>query len=158
MKRTDIITVFPDATDEQVKTIMDIHGADINKVKGDLEDLKGQLSNAQKELEGLKAGSNEAALQAANEKAAALQNELDSLKHANSIRDIRDKVAGETKVPAALLTGETEEACASQAKAILEFAKNNQGYPIIKDGGEAAAGKAGRTESAWQQFASQISK
>lgn len=138
MKRTDITALFPDATDEQIDKIMNLNGADINKAKGDLEDLRGKFADMQNELTTLKQGGSDKALQEATERAAALQNELDSIKRGNAIRDIRDKVAGEMKVPASLLTGETEEACAEQAKAIMEFAKANpQGYPVVKDGGEA---------------------
>ena len=52
-----------------------------------------------------------------------------------TIRLTREKVAGEKKVPAHLLTGETEEACAKQADEILAFAQPS-GYPQIRDGGD----------------------
>lgn len=34
MTRDDVRKTFPEATDEQVKTIMDLHGADIERTKG----------------------------------------------------------------------------------------------------------------------------
>ena len=74
-------------------------------------------------------------LQKATEKVAALQNELDGMKHAESVRTVRAKVAEEKGVPANLLTADTEEACTEQADAILAFA-NPSGYPNVKDGGE----------------------
>lgn len=74
-------------------------------------------------------------LQKATERAEALQKELDILKHADSVREIRSKVATETGVPASLLNADDEEGCKVQAKAILEFAKP-QGYPVVKDSGE----------------------
>ena len=79
----------------------------------------------------------------------ALQTELDELKSANAIRDMRSKVAEETGVPANLLTGMTEEECQNQASAILEF-KKPKGYPNVRDAGEVA--KVGKP-STRQQFA-----
>ena len=78
---------------------------------------------------------NKTELQKANERAEALQGELDGLKKAEALRQMRETVANETGVPAKLLTGETKEACAAQAQAIMEFAKP-AAYPSIKDGGE----------------------
>lgn len=75
-------------------------------------------------------------LQKATEKAEALEAELNGLKKAESVRDMRDKVATETGVPAALLHGEDEESCKAEAQNILSFAKANGGYPVVKDGGE----------------------
>lgn len=69
--------------------------------------------------------------------AQALQSELDELKAANSIRDMRSKVAEETGVPANLLTGMTEEECQTQAAAIMEF-KKPKAYPNVRDAGEVA--------------------
>ena len=60
-------------------------------------------------------------LQKAVEQAAALKNELDSIKAENMVRDIREKVANETGVPASLLTATTEDECTDQAKAILAY-------------------------------------
>ena len=34
MTRDDVRKTFPEATDEQVKAIMDLHGADIERTKG----------------------------------------------------------------------------------------------------------------------------
>lgn len=76
-------------------------------------------------------------LQKANERAAALKTELDGLKKANQLRELRASVAKEKGVPEALLTGETEEACKTQADAILAFAKSGNAYPPVRDGGEA---------------------
>lgn len=78
-------------------------------------------------------------LQKATDRANKLQAELDKRKKEDGVRVIREKVAKETKVPVSLLTGETEEACTEQAKAILAFAKPD-GYPQVPDGGEAQGG------------------
>lgn len=88
-------------------------------------------------------------LQKANEKAAALQQQLDQLTHANTLRDLRAKVSAETGVPADLLNGDTEEICQAQAAAIIKFA-NPGGYPVVKDGGELTRNNSASTS---QQFA-----
>lgn len=74
-------------------------------------------------------------LQKATDRAEKLQKELNDIKHAESVRTIRSKVAEEKGVPANLLTADTEEACTEQADAILAFA-NPSGYPNVRDGGE----------------------
>lgn len=130
MKRTDITELFPDATEEQISKIMNLNGADINKAKGDLDGLKSQLQSANDELTKLKNAPNKDA------ELAALQKELDGMKAAETIRTMREKVSADKKIPASLLTGETEEACAAQADAILSFAQSS-GYPVVHDGGEA---------------------
>ena len=51
---------------------------------------------------------------------------------------IRNTVSAATGVPAALLSGDTEDACTEQAKAILDFAKTQPNYPHVPDGGESS--------------------
>lgn len=43
MKREDIKKIFPDATEEQLKGLLDINTADIGKAKGELEAVKADL-------------------------------------------------------------------------------------------------------------------
>lgn len=133
MKRTDITELFPEATAEQIDKLMDLNGQDINKAKGELDAIKGQLTAAQEEISKIKAKPD--SVDEITAKANALQAELDSMKRAEELRTMRAKVSSEHNVPAELLTGETEEACAEQAKAILAFAKPS-GYPSLRDGGE----------------------
>lgn len=71
-------------------------------------------------------------LQKANEKNQALQKELDQLKKDGTVRQVKEKVAKDTGVPAELLTGEDEETCKKQAEAILKFAKPKS-YPGTKE-------------------------
>lgn len=123
MKRTDITALFPDATDEQINSLMNLNGSDINKAK------EG-LTAAQAEIERLKAQPGADA-----QKLADVQKELDDLKAANALRELRDKVAKDTGVPAELLTQTDEAALKAQAEAIQAFAKP-KGYPGVKDGGE----------------------
>lgn len=88
-------------------------------------------------------------LQKANEKVASLQAELDGIKAAEAIRTIRDKVAQELEIPASLLTGDTEEACRTQAEAIKAYARPKSA-PKVKDGGEPGHAQG---QSTRQQFA-----
>ena len=133
MKRTDITSLFPDATDEQINQLMNLNGADINKAKEGVTSLQTQLTAAQAEVARLKNGP--PASDDLQQQLAAVQNELNGMKQAETLRVMREKVAGEKKVPSSLLTGETEEACAQQADEILAFAQG-QGYPSLPDGGD----------------------
>lgn len=66
-----------------------------------------------------------------------LQKQLDALNEANKARELRERVAEETGVPAKLLHGDSEEDLKAQAAAILGFAKASRpAYPNVKDGGE----------------------
>lgn len=87
-------------------------------------------------------------LQKANDKAEKLQKELDAMKQAATMQEVRAKVEKETGVPANLLTGATEEDCKAQAEAIKAFAKPQ--YPNVPDGGEPG-GTPGTSTA--QQFA-----
>lgn len=88
-------------------------------------------------------------LQKATERAEALQKQINSMKKADEIRDLRAKVAKAQNLPADLLTGETEEECVAQAKAILDFKKSSS-YPVVKDAGEVHKVTTGKTRD---QFA-----
>lgn len=46
MKREDIKKIFPDATEEQLKGLLDINTADIGKAKGEFEAVKTDLEKA----------------------------------------------------------------------------------------------------------------
>lgn len=142
MKRTDITELFPDAPKEAIDKLMGINGADVNAVKAELEALKTQLAEAKNSPE----------LQEAQQQLAQLQSELDGMKNAETLRLMREKVAGEKKVPIHLLTGDTEEACAKQADDILAFAQP-AGYPVIRDGGEARTPSATQTRDKFAAWA-----
>lgn len=129
MKRTDITELFPDAPKETIDKIMSLNGADVNAAKAEMDTLRQQLADAQsKQTSGEE-------LQKAQQQIDQLTKELTGMKAAETIRLTREKVAGEKKIPAHLLTGETEEACAKQADEILAFAQPS-GYPHFRDGGE----------------------
>lgn len=96
-------------------------------------------------------------LQKATEQAAALKSELDGLKKANQLREIRENVAKEKGVPSNLLTADSEEACKAQADAILAFAKTGAaGYPKLKDAGEHNTPSTATTRDKFAEFAAQI--
>lgn len=136
MKRADITALFPEATAEQIKALMDINGADINAAKQNAAELQDQLTAANEQIRTLQAGA--ASLEEVTKQAQAYSAELESLKAANTIRDMRAKVSKATGVPVELLTGDTEEACTAQAQGIAAFAKPTA-YPVVKDGGEVHA-------------------
>lgn len=156
MKRDQITEIFPDATKEQLDKLMGINGADINSAKGELDTLKNQLTAAQGELQKLKdsSGKKPDELQQASEAIKALQTELADMKQKESLRILREKVSAEKKIPASLLTGETEDACNAQADAILAFAKTGgAGYPNLRDGGEATSSKTLGTREKFAEWA-----
>ena len=97
----------------------------------DYEELKSKATAYDEAQEASKSE-----LQKANELAEKYRAELDDLKKAADVREIREKVAKETGVPASMLTYDTEEQCSEQAREILAFAKP-KGYPSIPDRGEA---------------------
>lgn len=69
-------------------------------------------------------------------RAAIFQQQLDVMKADNDRREMKQRVSAATGVPAALLTGDTEEACTAQAQEILKFSAP---YPNVRDGGTAGA-------------------
>lgn len=118
-------------TQEEVNSIVqDRLYKERKKYEGiDLDALKEKASKFDEMEE-----ANKTELQKANERAMALETELNNLKSANEIRDIREKVSQETNVPVSLLTGNTEEECKAQAEGIRAYA--NPTYPTVKDAGE----------------------
>ena len=87
----------------------------------------------------------------------AVTDELNGLKQANALRDLREKVSKETGVPASLLTAETEEACKAQAAAIRDYAKPS-GYPPVRDGGEVHPANATATRDQFADWLNQSFK
>lgn len=84
----------------------------------DYDDLKAKAS----EYEKLK-DSNRTDAEKNAERIAALEQQLAESAKEKTVTQVRNKVAQETGVPASLLTGEDEETCKKQAKAIKDFAK-----------------------------------
>lgn len=86
-------------------------------------------------------------LEKAREEAEKYKTELDAIKQAETVRNVREKVATEKSIPANLLTGNTEEECAAQADAILAWRGQQNKYPNVRDGGETRH-MAGNTSDA----------
>lgn len=120
--------------------------------RGKYADYEALRAKAEKFDRAEDAGKSE--LQKANERADRLQKQLDSLNRAAALRELRARVSGQTHVPEALLSADTEEACTAQAKAILEFARSVS-YPVVQDGGEAGKRPSAPTR---EQFAAWFSQ
>ena len=80
MKRTDITSLFPEATDDQINALMSINGNDINNAKKGIEELQVSLKDAQAKLASV--DTDNKALQEAIDRANGLQSELDCMKAA----------------------------------------------------------------------------
>ena len=153
MKRTDITSLFPEATDDQIKALMDINGNDINNAKKGVEELQTSLNDANAKLAEMENTST--ALQEAIDKANGLQSELDSMKAAETLRLTREEVAKSIGVPAHLLTAETKEECEAQAQQILEFAKPSK-YPSVPDGGEPIGNPQKATRDQFAEYFNEV--
>lgn len=157
MQRTDIVEIFPEATKEQLDAILDLNGADINRAKGNTDAIQNELKAAQEALAAATANDKSQELQDALSRLEALQGELDGMKAADQLRQTREKVAADKGVPAALLTGDNEEACAAQADAILQFAARNDSF-FVQDGGEPNGKGSGDAKEAFKSWGKEIFK
>lgn len=96
-------------------------------------------------------------LEKAQERANKLQSELDGMKAAEQIRNIRDEVAQTTGVPSNLLTADTKEGCEEQAKAIKAYTESNRpGYPSVRDSGEATTSTKGTTKEQFEDWVNSL--
>ena len=91
MTRDDVRKTFPEATDEQVKAIMDLHGADIERTKGAAGADAARLTALQNELD--EAKTTIGTLEAAKADADKLQAEIDRYKQAEAQRQEAEKAA-----------------------------------------------------------------
>ena len=53
MRREEIKSIFPDATDEQLKSVMDLNGADVEKSKSKVTSLENELKEKKADFEKL---------------------------------------------------------------------------------------------------------
>lgn len=119
-------------TQAELNAIVQKRVGELTTKYGDYEELKEKAQKLDQIEEQSKSE-----LQKATEKADSLQTELESLKAANKERELKEKIAAETGVPASLLRGSSEEDLKAQAEAIMGFAKANKpAYPNVKDSGE----------------------
>lgn len=79
---------------------------------------------------------NKSELEKANEKAAKLEAELNGIKKAAELREMREKIATENNIPANLLTGTSEEECKAQVESIKGLLSANGIPTSVSDGGE----------------------
>ena len=128
----------------------------LNREKAKYADYETLKEKAAKFDAAEEAGKTE--LQKANDKAAALQRELDDLKQSQTQAAMRAKVAKDTKLPAELaefLTAQDEEGCKAQAQKLLGQLKPGS-YPSVPDGGEATPPAPAGKDAAWLNFAAQL--
>ena len=101
------------------------------------------------------AEANKTELEKANERAAKLQAELDGIKQAAALREMREKIATDNNIPVELLTGATEEECTKQVETIKTLL-NAQGIPTaVRDGGEVVNTGKLSTRTQFAQWAKQ---
>lgn len=112
----------------------------------DYEDLKAKAAKYDEAEE-----ANKTELQKATERANNLEAELNGLKKAEEIRQMREKIATETGIPANLINGTTEEECKAQAEAIKAYATPS-GYPKVKDGGETHTPRGGNAKADFAEY------
>lgn len=143
-------------TQDEVNAIVEGRLSRERQKYADYDTLKEKAGKYDQQLE-----SGKSDLEKAVEKITSLQEQLNNLTRSNTLRDIREKVSKETKVPASLLTGEDEESCKKQAQAILEFAKpSNGGYPGTKPNGKSGSSErsSGDNNEDMREWARQIFK
>lgn len=117
-------------TQEQLDSIVEARVKREKEKYSDYEDLKAKAQKYDESQD------KRDELEKLTEKFNGLQAELTAKNEAEKLRDIREKVAKEKKVPVELLTATTEEACTAQADSILAFARPTGDYPEVRDGGE----------------------
>lgn len=136
-------------TQEEVNAMIGKRVNEINSKYADYESLKEKAGKYDEIQE-----SSKTELQKANDRADALQKQLEGLTKANTVRETREKVSKEMNIPAELLTGEDEETCKKQAEAILKFAKPKE-YPGVKKN-KPVQHKTGNEDQAMREFANMI--
>ncbi len=146
----------PEAQNEKLFTQDEVNGFFKKRYSDLMSQLESYKEKAAKydELE----EANKSELQKATERAEKLQAELNGMKKASEVRELREKVAKEAGIPAAsmsLLTGETEEVLKEQAKTILSFAVPGT-YPQIPDGGEVRNLNKATAKDQFKNWASQV--
>lgn len=137
-------------TQEEVNAIVGKRLAEEKGKFADYEDLKAKAAKYDEAEE-----ANKSELQKVTERATALENELNSMKEAEKLREIRESVAKDTGIPIHLLTGKTKEECEAQAAAIADFAKPTP-YPVVKDGGEVTNVNKTSTKQQFAEWTKQV--
>lgn len=143
-------------TQEEVNAIVSKRIGEVQGKYADYETLKDKAAKFDEAEEASKTE-----LQKAQERAEALQKQIDTMTRADNIRKVREKVSLAKNIPVNILTGETEEECTAQADAILAFAKP-AGAPKVRDGGEPQSlegiNKSGTTRDQFANWFNQMNK
>lgn len=96
---------------------------------------------------------NKTELEKMTEKAKTLQAELDGIKKASALREMREKIATDNNVPIEFLTGTTEEECTAQADKVKEMFSVS-GIPVrVTDGGEVLSTGAPNSGALFEKWA-----
>ena len=96
MKREEIKAIFPDASDEQLKAVMDLNGADVEKVKGKVTALEAEVKEKKEALDNLTTEFN--ALKETNATAEDYKVKFEALQNENAEKEKKaeaDRVAKE---------------------------------------------------------------
>lgn len=135
-------------TQAEVNSFLKREEEKIKAKYADYADLQAKASKLD-ELE----EANKSALEKANEKAAKLQAELDGIKKAAELREMREKIATDNNIPVELLTGATEDECKAQVETIKALL-DARGIPsAVRDGGEVVHTGKLSTRTQFAQFA-----
>lgn len=117
MTRDDVKKTFPEATDEQVKALMDIHGADIERTKAaagtdaqKLKTLEADLTAAKETIK---------SLESANGDAAKLKKELEDYRQAEA-----DRKKAEDAAQARAAVEARFNSAVGERKFVHEFVRN----------------------------------
>lgn len=109
MKREEIKAIFADATDEQLKAVLDLNGADVEKVKGKVTALEAELNEKKEAFNNLTNEFN--ALKENNATAEEYKTKLENLQ-----KEIKEK---EDKAEADRLAKEKAEGIASRFNVVV---------------------------------------
>ena len=131
---------------EEVNAIVGKRLAEEKAKFADYEALKAKAAKFDEAEE-----ANKTELQKAIERANNFEAELNGMKKAEEIRQMKERIASETGIPANLINGTTEEECKAQAEAIKAFATPS-GYPKVKDGGEVHKPSSGNAKADFAEF------
>lgn len=133
-------------TQEEVNAIVGKRLAEEKGKYSDYDEIKAKAAKFDEAEE-----ANKTELQKAIERANNFEAELQGMKKAEEIRQMKEKIATETGIPANLINGTTEEECKAQAEAIKAFATPS-GYPRVKDGGETHTPHGGNAKADFAEF------
>ena len=96
MTRDEVKAIFPEATDEQINSVLDKNSNDIGKAKGDSDKYKNEVATLKNQLE--EKNNTIESLKAANGDTEKIKEELEKYKQAEADRIEAEKVAEEDRI------------------------------------------------------------